>query len=48
MTYSISALANCRPGQQGYSTDACVPQTALTEMILGCGSKFREPSINGP
>lgn len=37
-----ATLANCRPGQQGYSTDACVPQTALTEMILAAEKYIAE------
>ena len=40
------ALGQCRPGQQGYSTDACVPASQLTEMILSAKDFIQESKFS--
>ena len=44
--YPLKALGQCRPGQQGYSTDACVPQSKLTEMILAAKEYIAESKFS--
>ncbi|CAG5098481.1 Oidioi.mRNA.OKI2018_I69.XSR.g15707.t1.cds [Oikopleura dioica] len=41
-----ATLGQCRPGQQGYSTDACVPQSKLTEMILSAKEYIAESKFS--